>query len=162
MQPAERTAVPETSRGTTQITTSQPVTPATVPAPPTTTPMPSPPTTTAATPTSGATPRAAAQPAIPATPRIVRSFHKSQYRNGTSGRHIAIGTLDQLDPAGSRGRFRKHGRRGGRRRTDRDRRRYRNGSDCRMRTILARADAGTAAHGGYYSRMPGSAAIAST
>ena len=39
--------------------------------------------------------------------RIVRSFHKSQYRNGTSGRHIAIGTLDQLDPAGSRGRFPK-------------------------------------------------------
>ncbi|MFR4025731.1 MAG: DNA polymerase III subunit gamma/tau [Alistipes indistinctus] len=87
--------------------------------------------------------------------RIVRSFHKSQYRNGTSGRHIAIGALDQLDPAGSRGRFRKHGRRGGRRRTDRDRRRYRNGSDCRMRTILARADAGTAAHGGIIPGCPG-------
>lgn len=85
MQPAERTAVPETSRGTTQITTSQPVTPATVPAPPTTTPMPSPPTTTAATPTSGATPRAAAQPAIPATPVSSAASTKANTATGLPG-----------------------------------------------------------------------------
>ena len=85
MQPAERTAVPETSRGTTQITTSQPITPATVPAPPTTTPMPSPPTTTAATPTSGATPRAAAQPAIPATPVSSAASTKANTATGLPG-----------------------------------------------------------------------------
>ena len=85
MQPVERTAVPETSRGTTQITTSQPVTPATVPAPPTTTPMPSPPTTTAATPTSGATPRAAAQPAIPATPVSSAASTKANTATGLPG-----------------------------------------------------------------------------
>lgn len=85
MQPAERTAVPETSRGTTQITTSQPVTPATVPAPPTTTPMPLPPTTTAAIPTSGATPRAAAQPAIPATPVSSAASTKANTATGLPG-----------------------------------------------------------------------------
>lgn len=85
MQPAERTAVPETSRATPQVTASQPVTPATVPAPPTTTPVPSPPVTTAATPTSGATPRAAAQPAIPATPVSSAASTKANTATGLPG-----------------------------------------------------------------------------